>query len=170
MYRRTVSRLKRNAIQELVAWKSSEDRKPMVLKGARQVGKTWLMKEFGQNYYDSYVYFNFDEEDELKSIFEANKNPQRIIELLALIAGEKILPGKTLIIFDEIQECPEALNTLKYFKEKANEYHVIAAGSLLGTLLAQPKSYPVGMVNLLDIYPLTFDEFLEATNERLYAY
>ena len=162
--------MKRNAIHELVAWKSSEDRKPMVLKGARQVGKTWLMKEFGQNYYDSYVYFNFDEEDELKSIFEANKNPQRIIELLSLIAGEKILPGKTLIIFDEIQECPEALNTLKYFKEKANEYHVIAAGSLLGTLLAQPKSYPVGMVNLLDIYPLTFDEFLEATDESLYAY
>ena len=165
-----MSRMKRNAIQELVAWKSSEDRKPMVLKGARQVGKTWLMKEFGQNYYDSYVYFNFDEEDELKSIFEANKNPQRIIELLSLIAGEKILPEKTLIIFDEIQECPEALNTLKYFKEKANEYHVIAAGSLLGTLLAQPKSYPVGMVNLLDIYPLTFDEFLEATDESLYAY
>lgn len=163
-------RMKRNAIQELVAWKSSEDRKPMVLKGARQVGKTWLMKEFGQNYYDSYVYFNFDEEDELKSIFEANKNPQRIIELLSLIAGEKILPEKTLIIFDEIQECPEALNTLKYFKEKANEYHVIAAGSLLGTLLAQPKSYPVGMVNLLDIYPLTYDEFLEATDESLYAY
>lgn len=162
--------MKRNAIQELVAWKSGEDRKPMVLKGARQVGKTWLMKEFGQNYYDSYVYFNFDEEDELKSIFEANKNPQRIIELLSLIAGEKILPEKTLIIFDEIQECPEALNTLKYFKEKANEYHVIAAGSLLGTLLAQPKSYPVGMVNLLDIYPLTFDEFLEATDESLYAY
>lgn len=162
--------MKRNAIRELVAWKSSEDRKPMVLKGARQVGKTWLMKEFGQNYYDSFVYFNFDEEDELKSIFEANKNPQRIIELLSLIAGEKILPGKTLIIFDEIQKCPEALNTLKYFKEKANEYHVIAAGSLLGTLLAQPKSYPVGMVNLLDIYPLTFDEFLEATDESLYAY
>ena len=165
-----MSRMKRNAIQELVAWKSSEDRKPMVLKGARQVGKTWLMKEFGQNYYDSYVYFNFDEEDELKSIFEANKNPQRIIELLSLITGERILPEKTLIIFDEIQECPEALNTLKYFKEKANEYHVIAAGSLLGTLLAQPKSYPVGMVNLLDIYPLTFDEFLEATDESLYAY
>ena len=162
--------MRRNAIQELITWKSSEDRKPMVLKGARQVGKTWLMKEFGQNYYDSYVYFNFDEEDELKSIFEANKNPQRIIELLSLIAGEKILPGKTLIIFDEIQECPEALNTLKYFREKANEYHVIAAGSLLGTLLAQPKSYPVGMVNLLDIYPLTFDEFLEATDESLYEY
>jgi predicted AAA+ superfamily ATPase len=141
-----------------------------VMRGARQVGKTWLMKEFGQNYYESYVYFNFDEEDELKSIFETNKNPSRIIELLSLIVGEKILPEKTLILFDEIQECPEALNTLKYFKEKANEYHVIAAGSLLGTLLAQPKSYPVGMVNLLDIYPLTFDEFLNATDSSLYAY
>lgn len=162
--------LKRNAISELIRWKDSAERKPMVLKGARQVGKTWLMKAFGQNYYDHFVYFNFDEEDELKSIFETNKNPHRIIELLSMICGEKIEPEKTLIIFDEIQECPEALNTLKYFKEKANEYHVIAAGSLLGTLLAKPKSYPVGMVNLLDIYPLTFDEFLEATDPGLYAY
>lgn len=162
--------LKRNAISELIRWKDSAERKPMVLKGARQVGKTWLMKEFGQNYYDSFVYFNFDEEDELKSIFETNKNPHRIIELLSMICGEKIEPVKTLIIFDEIQECPEALNTLKYFKEKANEYHVIAAGSLLGTLLAKPKTYPVGMVNLLDIYPLTFNEFLEATDSGLYAY
>ena len=128
------------------------------------------MKEFGQSCYESYVYFNFDEEDGLKSIFETNKNPHRIIELLSMISGEKILPGETLIIFDEIQECPEALNTLKYFKEKANDYHVIAAGSLLGTLLAKPKSYPVGMVNLLDIYPLTFDEFLDATDPALYTY
>ena len=163
-------RLKRNAIENLIRWKDSEERKPMVLKGARQVGKTWLMKEFGRICYDSTVYFNFDEEDELKSIFETNKNPNRIIELLSMIAGEKILPEKTLLIFDEIQECPEALNSLKYFKEKANEYHVIAAGSLLGTLLAQPKSYPVGMVNLLDLYPLTFDEFLAATDEGLYRY
>lgn len=142
----------------------------MVMRGARQVGKTWLMKEFGHSCYESYVYFNFDEEDELRSIFEANKNPNRIIELLSMITGAKILPEKTLVIFDEIQECPEALNTLKYFKEKANDYHVIAAGSLLGTLLAKPKSYPVGMVNLLDIYPLTFDEFLAATDEALFAY
>ncbi len=162
--------MKRNTIQALINWKSNDERKPMVLKGARQVGKTWLMKEFGKNYYDSYVYFNFDEEDDLKSIFQTNKNPQRIIELLSMIAGVKILPGETLIIFDEIQECPEALNALKYFKEKANEYHVIAAGSLLGTLLAQPKSYPVGMVNLLDVYPLGFDEFLDATDPALYTY
>lgn len=162
--------MKRDAISDLIHWKNSEDRKPLVMRGARQVGKTWLMQEFGKNYYHSVVYFNFDEEDALKSIFETNKNPQRIIELLSLIAGEKIHPGETLILFDEIQECPEALNSLKYFKEKANEYHVIAAGSLLGTLLAQPKSYPVGMVNLLDLYPLTFDEFLEATDGPLYAY
>ena len=122
------------------------------------------MKEFGQTCYESFVYFNFDEEEALKSIFETNKNPQRIIELLSLIAGEKILPGETLIIFDEVQECPEALNALKYFKEKANNYHIIAAGSLLGTMLAQPKSYPVGMVNLINLYPLYFDEFLEASD------
>lgn len=162
--------MRRSVAQDLIRWKSSVDRKPLILKGARQVGKTWLMKEFGKTYYQSYVYFNFDEEDSLSSIFETNKNPQRIIELLSLIAGEKILPGETLIIFDEIQECPSALNTLKYFKEKANEYHVIAAGSLLGTLLAQPKSYPVGMVNLLNICPLTFDEYLDATDTALFAY
>ena len=162
--------MKRKAIQDLVRWKASEDRKPLVLKGARQVGKTWLMKEFGRNYYDRFVYFNFDEEDELKSVFETNKNPQRIIELLSMLSGERIVPGETLIIFDEIQECPEALNALKYFKEKANEYHVIAAGSLLGTLLAKPKSYPVGMVNLLDIYPMCFDEFLDAADPTLFAY
>ena len=162
--------MKRSAIEALAVWKNSADRKPMVLKGARQVGKTWLMKEFGKEYYPGTVYFNFDEEEELKSIFQANKNPQRIIELLSLIAGEKIIPNDTLIIFDEIQECPEALNALKYFCEKAGEYHVIAAGSLLGTLLAQPKSYPVGKVNLLELGPLTFDEFLEAVDSSLSAY
>ncbi len=162
--------MKRNAISDLIKWKASEDRKPLIIRGARQVGKTWLMKEFGEKCYKNCVYFNFDEEDALKSVFETNKNPMRIIELLSLIAGEKILPGETLLLFDEIQECPTALNALKYFKEKANEYHVIAAGSLLGTLLAEPKSYPVGMVNLLDLFPLTFDEFLEAVDPALYTY
>lgn len=157
-------------MQSLLKWKDDAEHKPLILKGARQVGKTWLMKEFGKNFYNNYVYFNFDEDEELKSIFTSNKNPQRIIELLSMISGEKILPKNTLIIFDEIQECPEALNTLKYFNEKANDYHVIAAGSLLGTLLAQPKSYPVGKVNLLDIYPFTFDEFLEAVDNVLYQY
>ena len=162
--------MQRNALYNLIEWKSDPERKPLILRGARQVGKTWLMKEFGKSQYTNFVYFNFDEDDALKSIFTTNKNPDRIIELLSLIAGEKILPGETLIIFDEIQECPEALNALKYFREKANEYHVVAAGSLLGTLLAQPKSYPVGMVNLLDISPLTIDEILAATDPALYTY
>lgn len=162
--------MKRNAIAQLFAWKNSTDRKPLVLKGARQVGKTWLMEEFGRLYYEDTFYFNFDEEDELQSVFEANKNPHRIIELLGMIKGKKILPERHLIIFDEVQECPEALNSLKYFCEKANEYHIISAGSLLGTLLAKPKSYPVGKVNLLHISPMTFDEFLAASDEGLYTY
>ena len=122
--------MKRLVIDSLVKWKNSPDRKPMVLKGARQVGKTWIMLEFGKTHYKNVAYFNFDEEDELKSIFEMNKNPYRIVELLSMISGKKILPGESLIIFDEIQESPQALNSLKYFNEKANEYHVVAAGSL----------------------------------------
>ena len=128
------------------------------------------MKEFGRTQYKKFAYFNFDEEEELKSIFVVNKNPDRIVELLSLISGTKIEPEDTLIIFDEIQECPEALNSLKYFKEKAGQYHVVAAGSLLGTLLAQPKSYPVGMVNILEVGPLNFAEFLKAKDEGLYSY
>ena len=162
--------MKRNALEALKKWKNSEDRKPMVLRGARQVGKTWLMKEFGRTEYQNYVYLNFDEDEDLKGIFQTNKNPTRILELLSLICNNKILPEETLIIFDEIQECPEALNSLKYFYEKANQYHIVAAGSLLGTLLATPKSYPVGKVNLLDIFPMTFDEFLNATDENLFTY
>lgn len=162
--------MKREAISALNKWKNDPERKPLILKGARQVGKTWLMKTFGKQYYESYVYFNFDEDDGLKSIFQTNKNPHRIIELLSFVSGKKITPSTTLIIFDEVQECPDALNALKYFKEIANEYHVMAAGSLLGTLLAKPKSYPVGMVNLLHIYPLSFDEFLEASDPSLYTY
>lgn len=165
-----MSELKRKAIDKLIQWKADPERKPLILRGARQVGKTWLMKEFGKTCYNSYVYFNFDEEEELKSIFEKNKNPKRIIELLSLIAEEKIIPENTLVIFDEIQECPDALNSLKYFNENAGEYHVIAAGSLLGTLLAKPKSYPVGQVNLLDIFPMTFSEYLAATDESLFPY
>ena len=142
----------------------------MILRGSRQTGKTWLMKEFGKTAYKNYVYFNFDEQPELKSLFETNKNPHRLIELLSLIAGIKIEPQHTLVIFDEIQECSEALNALKYFYEKANEYHIISAGSLLGTLLSSPKSYPVGMVNLLNIYPLSFEEFLQAVSSNLFTY
>ena len=162
--------MERNAIKNLLEWKNDAERKPMVLKGARQVGKTWLMQEFGRAHYDDVAYFNFDEEDELKSIFKANKNPKRIVELLSTVLGKSILPGKTLLIFDEIQECPDALNALKYFNEKANEYHVLTAGSLLGTLLAQSKTYPVGKVNILNVYPLDFGEFLHAIDQTLYSY
>lgn len=162
--------LRRTVFNKLIEWQHDPERKPLILKGARQVGKTWLMKEFGKCNYTDYAYFNFDEEAALKSIFQTNKNPHRLIELLSMITGKKIVPQQTLIIFDEIQECPEALNALKYFNESAGEYHVIAAGSLLGTLLASPKSYPVRQVNLLDVFPMTFEEFLAATDESLFSY
>ena len=128
------------------------------------------MEQFGKEYYEDYFYFNFDEEEEIASIFKSNKDPFRIIELLGLLKGKKIEPEKHLIIFDEVQECPEALNALKYFYEKANDYHIVSAGSLLGTLLAKPKSYPVGKVNVMNLYPMTFEEFLCAMDESLYQY
>ena len=142
----------------------------MVLKGARQVGKTWLMKEFGRLNYEKTFYFSFDKAEELSSVFDKDKDPFRIIERLGTIYNDKIEPEKHLIILDEIQECPKALNALKYFNEEANEYHIIAAGSLLGTLLAEPMSYPVGKVNLLDIYPMDFEEFLGAIQPDLLNY
>ena len=160
----------RNALRKLEMWKESSDRKPLILKGARQVGKTWLMKTFGEMNYENVAYFNFDEEESLKTIFDTNKNPERIIELLSMIIGKKIEPHRTLIVFDEIQECSAALNSLKYFNEKANEYHVISAGSLLGTLLAQPKTYPVGKVDMIEILPMSFDEFLKASDAGLYRF
>ena len=157
-------------LNKLIKWKSSLDRKPLILQGARQVGKTWIMKEFGEKYFDNYVYFNFDENNDLKDLFKVNKSASRLIERLSLIAEKKIYPGKTLIIFDEIQECFDALNSLKYFNENAKEYCIICAGSLLGTLLSGPKSYPVGQVNKIYIYPLNFEEFLNATDNNLYMY
>lgn len=162
--------MKRKALLSLKNWKCDTDRKPLILKGARQVGKTWLMEQFGKEYYEDYFYFNFDEEEEIASIFKSNKDPFRIIELLGLLKGKKIEPEKHLIIFDEVQECPEALNALKYFYEKANDYHIVSAGSLLGTLLAKPKSYPVGKVNVMNLYSMTFEEFLCAMDESLYQY
>ena len=157
-------------MQKMEEWKNSSHRKPLVLKGARQVGKTWLMKEFGRRNYKKTFYFSFDKEESLHEIFKVNKEPHRIIEILGTIRGDKILPEEDLIIFDEVQECPEALNSLKYFNEEANGYHIVAAGSLLGTLLAKPMSYPVGKVNLLDIYPMDFEEFLNAVEPVLFKY
>ena len=160
----------RKALIKLAEWKSSSHRKPLILKGARQVGKTWLMKEFGKQNYEKTFYFSFEQDDGLAKIFATNKDPYRIVSLLGTIKNDKIEKGKHLIIFDEIQECPNALNSLKYFCEDANDYHIIAAGSLLGTLLAEPMSYPVGKVNLLYIYPMDFEEFLGAVNSPLLKY
>ncbi|MDR1272235.1 MAG: ATP-binding protein [Clostridiales Family XIII bacterium] len=153
-----------------MAWKSSPRRKPLVLKGARQVGKTWLMKEFASEAYGDSVYISFDRDAAAAKIFDETKDPKIILERLELIRGKAILPEKTLIILDEIQECPNALGSLKYFNEEVNEYHLIAAGSLLGTFLATPMSYPVGKVNLLNIYPLTFEEYLAASDTGMYKY
>jgi predicted AAA+ superfamily ATPase len=160
----------RKVLGELLAWKDSPRRKPLVLKGARQVGKTWLMKELASKAYDDCVYVSFDKDADAVRIFDETKDPKLILERLALIQGKTILPEKTLIILDEIQECPNALGSLKYFNEEANEYHVITAGSLLGTYLAKPMSYPVGKVNLLDIYPLSFEEYLAAADSGMYQY
>ena len=160
----------RKALLKLAEWKSSSRRKPLVLKGARQVGKTWLMKEFGRLHYEKTFYFSFEKDVELAKIFATNKDPYRIVSLLGIIKNDKIEKEKHLIIFDEIQECPDALNSLKYFCEDANDYHIVAAGSLLGTLLSEPMSYPVGKVNLLNVYPMDFEEFLGAVNPSLLKY
>ena len=158
--------MRRILIDKLISWKKSEQRKPLILKGVRQVGKTWLLKEFGKKYYKNTAYFNFDEQSELKQYFETTKNVQRIIQNLTLINGAPILPGKTLIIFDEIQECNAALNALKYFCETAPEYHVACAGSLLGIRVSKPASFPVGKVEFLPIHPMIFTEFLWALKEE----
>ena len=160
----------RNIMKELIKWKENKGRKPLILRGARQVGKTYILKEFGKENYQNIAYFNFDNDEELKNIFLHTKDPKRIIEQLVLVSEERIEPDKTLIIFDEVQECPNALNSLKYFNEDANEYHIIAAGSLLGIRLSH-TSFPVGKVEFLDMYPMTFTEFLKADgSENLVQY
>jgi predicted AAA+ superfamily ATPase len=163
--------LERLIINELLKWKRSKYRKPLILKGVRQVGKTWMLKEFGKRYYDNIAYFNFDEEERLAEFFETTKDVKRILQNLAMVNGLPILPEKTLIIFDEIQECNKALNTLKYFCENAPEYHVACAGSLLGITLSKPASFPVGKVDFMTVYPMTFTEFLIANgDEKLVEY
>lgn len=159
--------MKRFITEKLIAWKNSKDRKPLILKGARQVGKTYILKEFGKNNYDNVAYFNFDHDDGLAGLFAHTKDPKRIIEQLSLANGKKINPQTTLIIFDEIQECPNALNSLKYFCEEANDYHVACAGSLLGIRLSK-TSFPVGKVDFLNLYPMTFSEFLIADNSKIW--
>lgn len=151
----------RKIIEELRKWKNDKDRKPLILRGARQVGKTFIIKQFGEENYDGVAYFNFDYDKQLYNMFETTKDPARILEQLAFVYGKAIVPEKTLIVFDEIQECPDALNSLKYFEEEAKEYHIISACSLLGIRLSH-TSFPVGKVDFLDMYPMTFTEFLEA--------
>lgn len=157
--------LKRLIIDDLLRWKQSKYRKPLILKGVRQVGKTWILNEFGRQYYDNIAYFNLDEQEELIQFFETTKDVKRILQNLMMVNGSAILPEKTLIIFDEIQECNKALNTLKYFCEKAPEYHIACAGSLLGIALSKPESFPVGKVDFMTIYPMSFTEFLIANSD-----
>ena len=153
--------MERKIMKKLIEWKNDHNRKPLILRGARQVGKTYIIKQFGKENYNNVAYFNFDHDQELYQLFENTKDPKRILEQLSFVNGEAIIPEKTLIIFDEIQECPNALNSLKYFNEEANEYHIISAGSLLGIRLSH-TSFPVGKVDFLDMYPMTFSEFLIA--------
>lgn len=160
--------MERLIMQKLLDWKNSKYRKPLILKGVRQVGKTWLLKEFAKGYYKNLAYFNFDEHPEYKQFFESTKDVNRILQNLMMASGEIIsidTPEDTLIVFDEIQECPNALNTLKYFCENTPHYHVACAGSLLGIALSKPASFPVGKVDFLEIMPMTFSEFLIANRD-----
>jgi predicted AAA+ superfamily ATPase len=162
--------INRNIFNKLSAWRVDPKRKPLVLQGARQVGKTWLLKHFGATEFDNVAYFNFEEQPDLKQFFENTKDVHRIIENLSLVFGSLILPQRTLIIFDEIQECNAALNTLKYFQENAPEYAVASAGSLLGVAMSRGNSFPVGKVDFLKVNPISFSEFLSADDPQLFAY
>lgn len=151
--------------EELKKWKENPSKKPLIIKGARQIGKTYILKEFGSEEYENIAYFNFDRNESLSSIFENTKDPKRLIDLLSIAGDVTIKPEKTLIIFDEIQECPKALGAIKYFNEEAKEYHLVCAGSLLGIKLSK-VSFPVGQVEYLNMYPMTFKEFLLADGEE----
>lgn len=154
--------MKRNIYTQLEEWKQSARRKPLVINGARQVGKTYALKHFGQRSYEKVAYLNFEKDEKLGQYFEGTLDPKELIKIIGIHTEIDIEPHNTLIIFDEIQECPKALNSLKYFCEEANEYHVVAAGSLLGVKTTGEKGFPVGKVNFLHMYPLTFFEFLSA--------
>lgn len=159
----------RIAIEKLYKWKNSKRRKPLIIEGARQVGKTWLMKEFGEQAYADTVYINFDSNSRMADLFSADLDTDRLIMGLELYAGRKINPENTLLIFDEVQEVPRALASLKYFYENAPQYHIVCAGSLLGIALHQGTSFPVGKVDFLKLYPLSFSEFLMATGNERFA-
>ena len=161
--------MKRSLYSDLLSWKNDIKRKPLLLQGARQVGKTYLINEFGYNEYSNFIYLNFEQNPELSTLFENELKPEKIISNISLYLGRKIIFTDTLIFFDEIQAVPNVLTSLKYFNEEAPEYHVVAAGSLLGVSVAKENSFPVGKVNFMMLYPMSFVEYLNAFGENLLA-
>lgn len=161
--------IKRTIQKKLSIWRRARDRKPLILQGARQVGKTWLLKHFGANEFDQVAYFNFEEQPDLKQFFLNSKDIPSIVQNLSLVHGKAITPENTLLIFDEIQECNDALNTLKYFCENFPEYAIACAGSLLGVAMSRGNSFPVGKVDFLHLQPICFSEFLSAADPKLFA-
>ena len=159
----------RTAMDDMRQWKNGKYRKPLIIRGARQVGKTWLIKEFGKIAYKNTVYINFDSNKRMEELFSVDLNVERLIMGLELYSGQKIDPANTLLIFDEVQEVPKALTSLKYFNENAPQYHIACAGSLLGVALHKGTSFPVGKVDFLDLYPLSFFEFMAALGKERYA-
>lgn len=162
--------MKRNCIKDLLAWKNSKNHLPLIVNGARQVGKTWLIKEFAKEYFKNFVYVSFDTNKDVSNFIESQVNPHSIISFLESWSGQKIIAGESLIIFDEIQSSERALSSLKYFAEESPEFHIIAAGSLLGVAINRKKySFPVGKVKTINLFPLNFEEFLSAVNEDILA-
>lgn len=158
--------MKRYAMEKLIEWKNSKKRKPLILRGARQVGKTWLMKEFGNTYFSNVAYINFDNNERMRLLFDGDYDIFRLIDGLQVESGEKINPKTTLVIFDEAQEVPKALSSLKYFYENAPDYAIVAGGSLLGVAIHKGTSFPVGKVDFINLYPMSFCEFLEGIGEE----
>ena len=154
-------------MQDLITWKNNPDKKPLVVQGIRQCGKTYLVEEFGKRFYNDVIHYRFDKDSKIKEFFKDDLDPKRIIKDLGLARGKNIKPGETLIFFDEIQECGNVITSLKYFFEDAPEYHIISAGSLLGVAMKKGTSFPVGKVDFLTLYPMNFYEFLFAQNEIL---
>ena len=160
--------MRRDAMQQLYDWKEKTTRKPLIVRGARQVGKTWLMKEFASSAYRQFAYINFEDNEVMKDVFQKDFDVERILMAIQLVTGI-VVDTETLIIFDEIQEAPRGLTALKYFQEKAPQYHVVAAGSLLGIAMHSNDSFPVGKVDFMDLYPLSFSKFLEAVGQEAFA-
>lgn len=160
--------MRRDAMQQLYDWKEKTTRKPLIVRGARQVGKTWLMKEFASSAYRQFAYINFEDNEVMKDVFQKDFDVERILMAIQLVTGI-VVDTETLIIFDEIQEAPRGLTALKYFQEKAPQYHLVAAGSLLGIAMHSNDSFPVGKVDFMDLYPLSFSEFLEAVGQEAFA-